>query len=274
MRRPRDTNQTTLAFMALDHIPGAWNMTCITKQPRFRLRKMMRRITCDGCPVRAQGAICAVPAEAQEDFRRVAQATVYKVHQVVFAEGNPCSGLYLVCHGAVKLYHSDRFGREHILEIAGPGAVLGEFALDSAQPLSISAETLTEAQLSYLPRERLEWFVQQYPATAIRLIDALGRELARARRKVRDLALKGAEARLAALLLQLTAAPPKASTSRPQLHYRRRELAEMIGVSTETAIRLLTKLRTRGVISIDRRDIAITDPIRLKRIAGDDETGA
>lgn len=231
----------------------------------------MRRITCEACPVRGLGALCDVPPEAQEDFRRVALASVYKARQVVFTEGNPSTGLYLVCRGAVKLYHADRFGREHILEIAGPGAVLGEFALDGAEPLSVSAETLTEAQLSYLPRERLEWFVRQYPATAVRMLDALGRELARARRKVRDLALKSAEARLAALLLQLAASPAKAAAPGPQLRYRRRELAEMIGVSTETAIRLLTKLRARGVISVDRRDIAIRDPVRLRRIAGDDE---
>jgi CRP/FNR family transcriptional regulator len=219
-----------------------------------------------------QGAICDVPLDAQEDFRSIATSVVFKPHQVVFAEGNPSPGLYLVCHGAVKLFHSDRFGRDHILQIAGPGAVLGEFALDPVQCLSVSAEALTDTQLALLPRERLAWFVHRSPETGVRLIDALSRELAQARRKARDLALKDAQSRLATLLVQLAGKPngnlPSASVRLP---YRRREIAEMIGVSTETAIRLLAKLRDRGLIEVQRRDISIADLAHLTRIATHDE---
>jgi DNA-binding transcriptional regulator LsrR (DeoR family) len=56
-----------------------------------------------------------------------------------------------------------------------------------------------------------------------------------------------------------------------QPRFTRRELAEMIGVSTETAIRLLAKLRRKGVIAVRGRDIRITDRERLARIAQHDE---
>lgn len=223
--------------------------------------------------MRPVGAMREVPLDAQEYFRAVAKCTLYKPHQPVFAEGDPCAGLYLVCYGAVKLYHSDRFGREHVLAVAGPGAVLGELALDPGESLSISAEALAETQLAFLARERFESFVDRHPRSAIWLIDALSRELGRARRRVRDLALKGAEARLAALLLELGGAtnghPPG---PRVDARYRRREIAEMIGVSTETAIRLLAKLQVKGVIAIKGRDIAVTDVARLTRIADHDES--
>jgi CRP-like cAMP-binding protein len=49
--------------------------------------------------------------------------------------------------------------------------------------------------------------------------------------------------------------------------YSRRELAEMIGVSTETAIRLLGKLKRSRVIATGDGDIVITDVERLKRLA-------
>jgi CRP-like cAMP-binding protein len=231
----------------------------------------MRKIMCESCPVRVDGALCNVPPEAQEDFRSVATNIVFRAHQVVFAEGTPSTGLYLVCSGTVKLFHADRFGREHILEVAGPGAVLGEFSLGPGQPLSISAETLTESQLALLPRERLEWFVRRYPDTAIRLIDTLTRDLGRARRKVRDLAFKDAQSRLATLLVQLAEAANGQPSRRVRLSYKRREIAEMIGVSTETAIRLLAKLKGKQVIAVDRRDIVITDLPQLTRIARHDE---
>jgi len=232
----------------------------------------MRKIQCDVCPTRGQGSICDLPLSELEDFRAASVVALYKPRQVVFSEGNPATGLYLICHGSVKLYHSDRFGREHILEVANPGAVLGELSTDCSQALSVSAESVTDSQLCFLSRDRLTQFLQQYPDTGVRLIGALSNELAAARRKVRDLALKGAESRLADLLLQLARANGgAASGQRLHLGYTRRELADMIGVSTETAIRLLAKLRQKRIVRIERRDIVLADVARLTQVANYDE---
>lgn len=225
--------------------------------------------------MRGQGVICELPPDALADFQRAGVVAVYKPRQVVFSEGTPAMGLYVVCQGAVKLYHSDRFGREHILEVAGPGALLGELALDDGQTISVSAETLTESQLCFLARERLVTFLQKHPAMGIRVVAALSNELAAARRKVRDLALKGAESRLAGLLVQLARANGDAvSGQRLQLRYTRREIAEMIGVSTETAIRLLGKLKTRRAITVDHRDVTISDLEKLTKLAHYDDMEA
>lgn len=235
----------------------------------------MRKIQCESCPVRGHTVICDLPPEALADFRAAGLTSVYKPRQVVFSEGTPSNGLYLVCHGAVKLYHSDRFGREHILEVAAPGAVLGELSLDEGPQLSVSAESITESQLCFLPRDRLVGFLEKHPSTGVRLLAALSNELAAARRKVRDLALKGAESRLAGLLVQLARASGSVNSGHHiHLRYTRRELAEMIGVSTETAIRLLGKLKQRHAIAVERREITITDYDKLNKLAQYDEIEA
>lgn len=230
----------------------------------------MRRIQCEVCPVRGTGALCDLPPDAIDDFRAIGQMRLCKPHQVIFSEGNPCDGLYLVCHGNVKLYHSDRFGRDHILEVAGPGAVLGEFMGAPGGTMSVSAETLTEAQLSFLPHGALVTFVQRHPASAVRLIEALSRELAVARLKTRDLALKSGESRLATLILHLLGTTGTGERQTMMLPYRRQELAEMIGVSTETAIRLLAKLKKKGIVETERRSLRVKDIEKLTRIAQHD----
>jgi len=233
----------------------------------------MRRIACENCTARADSLVCDVPTEVLGDLRTAGTAMLYRPRQVIFGEGTPSAALFLVCHGAVKLYHSDRFGRDHILEIAGPGALVGELSLDDGDVMSVSAEALTEAQVSCFSRERLAGFMQRHPETGVRFLAALSRELAVARRKARDLALKGAESRLAGLLLQLGRAAGEIEEGRPLgLRYSRRELAEMIGVSTETAIRLLAALKRKGAISSEGRDVVLSDVDRLTRIAQHDET--
>jgi CRP-like cAMP-binding protein len=236
---------------------------------------LMRRISCEACPVRSGSLVCDLPSDALGDFRAAGAVVLYRPRQVIFGEGTPSTALYLVCHGAVKLYHSDRFGRDHILEVAGPGALLGELSLDDGDLMSVSAEALGEAQVSVLPRERLAAFVQRHPETAVRFLAALSRELAMARRKVRELALKGAESRLASLLLQLARAEGELVKGRRlHLRYTRRELAEMIGVTTETAIRMLAVLKRKGAIATDKRDVVIADLEGLMRIAQHDELSA
>lgn len=162
----------------------------------------MRKIGCEICTFRERDFLCDLAPAALQEFRAAASTSLYKPRQVMFSEGMPSAGLFLLCHGAVKLYCSDRFGHEHILEVVGPGTILGELGCaGEPEALSVSAETLTDAQLCFLPREKLLPFLEGHPLSAIRLVGALSRELAAARRKVRDLALTGAEGRLAGLLL-------------------------------------------------------------------------
>jgi CRP/FNR family transcriptional regulator len=197
---------------------------------------------------------------------------LYKPRQVVFHQGSPASGLYILCQGTVKLYQSDRFGRDFIIDIATPGAVLGELGMDDDDLYSASAEALTEAQLCYLPRERLVGFLERYPKTGVRMLATLSRALAMTRRKAGELALKRADARLADLLLRLgdatihTAEAGNGPTH-IRLAYSRRDLAEMIGVSTETAIRLLGKLKRNKTIAIDDEGVVVLDLDRLTRLA-------
>jgi CRP-like cAMP-binding protein len=196
---------------------------------------------------------------------------------VIFHEGTPANGLYVLCHGTVKLYQSDRFGRDYIIDIMTPGALLGELALDDGDDAySVSAEALTEAQLSFLPRDRLVRFIERHPQTGVRLIAALSKALATTRRKAGELALKRADARLAELLLHLAgdarhAAGNSNGNGNGPMHihlaYSRRELAEMIGVSTETAIRILGKLKRNHMITTTDNEIVIADLERLTRLA-------
>jgi CRP-like cAMP-binding protein len=233
----------------------------------------MRRIPCEACPARTGSLTCDLPDDVLGDFRAAGSTMLCRPRQVIFGEGMPAAALYLLCSGAVKLYHADRFGREHILEVAGPGDMLGELSLDEDDVMSASAEALTEAQVLYLPRERIAAFLERHPETAMRFLAALSRELSHARHKVRELALKGAESRLAGLLLRLARAGGDRTTPARQLDlpYTRRELAEMVGVSTETAIRLLAALKRRGAITTAGREVVIADAERLARIAQHDD---
>jgi CRP-like cAMP-binding protein len=230
----------------------------------------MRRIACEQCPVRDVTVAADLPVEMLDGFRACTSTTIYRPRQVLFHEGAAAAGLYVVCSGAVKIYQSDRFGRDYILDVARPGDVLGEVGMGDGETYSTSAEAMVDTLASFLGREHLARFLQLHPSTGLRLVATLGAALARARRKARDLAFKSAEGRLAELLLDFAdgaGTPAPSGGLRVSLAYSRREIAEMIGVSPETAIRLLGRLRDRRVLSLEHRELAVHDVERLRRIA-------
>lgn len=227
---------------------------------------------CDVCPGRVEGKLCDLPLDVLKEIRDAGSTTIYRPRQILFGEGNRSGGLYLVCRGRVKLYQSDRFGRERVLEIAGQGSIVGELPLESSQTLSASAEAIEESQICFVSKEQLVPLIGDHPEVGVRLIEALSRELSIARRKVRDLVFKDAGTRLAGVLVDL-ARDEGAHEGEVQLRldFTRAELAQRIGVSTETAIRLLRKLANRGVFDVQGRDLKIPDLGRLTRIARADE---
>jgi len=228
----------------------------------------MRRTSCKECTNRRHCIVSNIPPGELDEIQAAGATVVFKPRQVIFSEGTPIAGLYQVCWGAVKLYHSDHSGRDHILRIVGPGTMLGELPRDPRQTFSISAEAVAETQLLFLVRHAIEGFLGRYPTTALPIIAALSDELAASHGKVRDLALKGAESRLAGLLRDFAENDgPLSSGKRIQLGHSRRDLAEMIGVSTETAIRLLGQLRRTGAIEVNRRELVVLDAEKLMRIA-------
>lgn len=230
----------------------------------------MRRMACQQCTVRDRTCIADLAADALPEFQACCVTGLYRPRQIVFHEGTAANGLYVLCQGTVKLYRSDRFGREFIVDVATPGAMLGELGASDADVYSTSAEALTEAQVSFLPRDRLVAFLERHPKTGVRLVASLSQALAHTRRKAGELALKRADARMADLLLRLAdgvETSPDAGTVHVPLPYSRRDLAEMIGVSTETAIRLLGKLKRNRMIAIEDDGIQIVDLARLTRLA-------
>jgi CRP-like cAMP-binding protein len=230
----------------------------------------MRRIACEQCAVRDVSIVGGLPVPLLGGFRACTSTAIYKPRQVLFHEGAAAAGLYILCHGAVKIYQTDRFGRDYILAIARPGDVLGEVGMDASERYSASAEAMVECQASFLGREHIARFLELHPSAGLRLVATLGAALARARRKARDLAFKSAEGRLAELLLQLAdgaATPSPPGGLRLSLAYSRREIADMIGVSPETAIRLLGRLRARRVLSLERRELVVHDVEQLRRLA-------
>jgi len=93
----------------------------------------------------------------------------YTPGEIVFEEGDPGSGLYIIRSGSVRIFHRDD-GAEEGIALLGPGDFFGETTLTSPAVRSASARTMESTELVGLFRADLLEMAQKHPAAANRIL--------------------------------------------------------------------------------------------------------
>ena len=101
--------------------------------------------------------------------------------ETLFAEGEPRDFLYAVVAGEVEI----RIDGE-VVEVAGPGSLVGELALIDDGPRSTSVVALTDVAVVPIDRERFLFLVQQTPFFALEVMKILAERLRRMNRRFAD----------------------------------------------------------------------------------------
>jgi CRP/FNR family transcriptional regulator, cyclic AMP receptor protein len=186
--------------------------------------------------------------------------------RVFYRPEDPGERLFLLRQGRVQLYRISPEGKKLVIATLGPGALFGEMALLGQQMHNAFAEAMEDCAIMVMSRADLERLMLNDPTIGRRILTLTQRRLTDAESRLEDMAFKGIPARLASLLLRLSA--DQDSDSITGLTHQ--DLAETIGTYRETATQVLNDLKADGLIEIGRKRITILDADRLRDIA---ETG-
>jgi len=110
-------------------------------------------------------------------------------------------------------------------------------------------------------RENFLAFLSNRPEVALRIVSILGGRLRDAQGRLRDLAGERVEQRLARTLLMLS------GKLGPALPFTRQEIADMAGTTTETAIRVMSRLKDGGIIRSVRGRTLVIDEDKLRLLS-------
>src|SRR5882672_130481 len=61
-------------------------------------------------------------------------------NELIFAQGEPGDGLYIILQGRVRIASTDQLGRERVLAFYGPGEFFGDMAVLTGEPRSATAK--------------------------------------------------------------------------------------------------------------------------------------
>jgi CRP-like cAMP-binding protein len=224
--------------------------------------------TCRACDVRDSAVLCNGETAALADFAQVHYQHRYLAKQTLYHEGTPALGLFLVCRGRIKVSRTDGNGREQILRLVDRGGILGEEALLDGSRYVGSARALEDSQVAFVGRENFLRLLRAQEGKAVNLLLHVCRVLVSTQANLTRLALADARARMAGLLLDLGRqyGRPTDGGTELSLSVSRGELAAMVGLTPETAMRLLSEFREAGIVRTDRRQVILVEPERLEAL--------
>lgn len=195
----------------------------------------------------------------QQELTALVDSVVTKQCQknsVVISEGDLADSLYLIESGRVKVYCSDKGGKEFIMNTLSEGDYFGELALLDDDRRSASVRTLENSTFSIIYKDDFNKVLDERPNIAKILIKNLTRRVRKLTRDVKSLALQDVYGRVANVLTDLAALQDD-GTAKIIDKLTQQDIADRVGASREMVARILKDLTIGGYISFEGRQIVI-----------------
>lgn len=220
---------------------------------------------CDWCPYRRNCLYELLEDKtSRQSWREMRVANRFRPGEIVFYEGERPTGLYVVCTGQVKITKTSRTGQQLVTRVERPGDLLGHRSLLARDNYSGNAEAMEESVVSMVEESAFTQFLLRFPKAALALLRELSHDVRRGEDKARDIAFKPARSRLANVLLNVVKPNGKGLV----VHgLKRKDLAEMSGLTIETTVRLIKDFELRGLLKRREKDLVIVDEDKIRSIA-------
>ncbi|WP_056009616.1 Crp/Fnr family transcriptional regulator [Dethiosulfatarculus sandiegensis] len=184
----------------------------------------------------------------------------YKKGEYIFHEGDTPRYFKVVVEGLVKLSKSTESGKAYTAVMGWPGDTLNAVTLFEDLPRFLSAQAIRTSTILCLKKTDFVDFVFQHPTVALRIIKILGHLVQTSYERILDMVAEKAEQRIINMLFMLY------KKFGHTLNFTNQELADLVGATTETTIRIMGQLRKQGIVQSARGRIQIADPVALEKL--------
>lgn len=247
--------------MTVETVPAG-----LQKRQRHNVRQAP--IGCAACSNRRPGWFCSLGSAVLADLELATTTISLPSQASLFTQGEDARCLYLICEGYLKLTAGRPQDRRMIVRVAGPGSMLGLYAVLSHGVYEVSAESLTTAQLRPVERERFVNFLRNHKEAQMRAVQCICQEYRFALQDACRISLSETVAgRLGRLLLELAHQIGEQLIEggfRFPLLLTHEEMASMACTTRETVTRTLGQFRKDGWISIEDSVVTLHHPELLQ----------
>ncbi len=188
----------------------------------------------------------------------------FKRRHIVYYENDKANFIYLLERGIVKTIKTDDDGKELITGLYKEGNLFGLTPLNSTSHYDETAVALNNILGYRFSSQDFREIINSNPNLCHEMAEFFATNLSH----IKDLLLEMAYSSVLKKTSQTILGYAQKIPENPQniIEITRSELARIAGISTESFIRSLSKLRKKKIIDIEGRNIKILDFNRLKNI--------
>jgi CRP/FNR family transcriptional regulator len=211
----------------------------------------------------------SLPEEELKKLARLARDVRYERGEVVPEPQEGGEKLYVLKEGRVQLYVRLPNEGEITLSVVEGGSIFGEIAVCGQGSGKVRARALVPSLVCKLKTEVLEQLIERNPEVALAIVRMLSDRLRQAEVRFAELAHKQVPARLASLILRLSASEGIVGREgiRIETPYTHKQLGTMIGANREAVTKAMKDLREKGAVEVIGRRIHLADREVLEREA-------
>jgi CRP/FNR family transcriptional regulator len=217
-------------------------------------------------PFDAVPILASLSAEERAALSPLCELTAYEKGATIFEEGDPADRIHFLFLGRVKIVKAGP-ERDLILEILGPGEPVGAVAAFEGRPFPAAAIAIEPSGLLSIPEKAFFQLIEKRPAITRRLLAGLTLRLMALNRRLAD--MTGSVEYRAARLFETLAA--RMGQKREEglfvpLPLSRQEIADLVGTTIETAIRVMSRWQKDGLVETEKQGFLILRPAALREI--------
>lgn len=182
---------------------------------------------------------------------------------VVIHENDPADSLFIIESGKVKVYCSDKNGKEFIMNTQREGDYFGELALLDDSTRSASVRTVEKSSFTIIYKEDFSRVLDDHPNITRKLIRNLAAQVRKLTADVKSLALQDVYGRVANVLTDLAEERGDGTHYIPE-KLTQQDIADRVGASREMVARILKDLTIGDYIRFEGRHIIINSKLPAK----------
>jgi CRP/FNR family transcriptional regulator len=180
--------------------------------------------------------------------------------QLIFSEGEPCPGLWVVESGLVKIFKTSASGREQVLAIDGPGHTVAELPVFDGGSYPASALAVHESALLFVSKADFQALCMAHPGVALKVLKVIGARLRSLVTIIEELSFTTVRSRLAALLCRMAQQGRKTPAGIEfALPASNQEIAAQIGTVRELVSRNFSRLQSAGILRLEGRTVLVPE---------------
>ena len=219
--------------------------------------------------LRLSGIFRRLTPDDRQRLAAVATLRDYDKGAVIFGEGDESDFLYTVATGRVKVFKTTARGTDVILELFGPGDPVGAVAVYESRKYPATAVALEPTSCMLVPRQAFFALLEAHPTLVRGLLVGLTHRLVELTNRLAELSGGRIEARLARFFLKLAG---DIGQKRPDgifiaIALSRQELADMIGTTIETAIRVMSRWGKEDIVRTEKDGFLVVNRDALESMA-------